>query len=58
MGKGFRTSLGHQQTKKPAVQRASSKLGVKKQKGGYQGAWYWSLPKGLKEIKGVEPARI
>jgi putative DNA primase/helicase len=38
-----------------AVKRASSKLGVKKQKGGYQGAWYWSLPKGLKEIKGDQP---
>jgi len=38
-----------------AVRRASSKLGVKKQKGGYQGAWYWSLPKGLKEIKEAHP---
>lgn len=33
------------------VKRTSSKLGVLKQKGGYQGAWYWSLPKGLKEFK-------
>ncbi len=35
----------------PAVKRESSKLGVRKQKGGYQGAWYWSLPKGSKEHK-------
>jgi putative DNA primase/helicase len=33
------------------VKRTSSKLGVLKQKGGYQGAWYWSLPKGSKEFK-------
>ncbi len=38
-----------------AVKRTSSKLGVRKQKGGYQGAWYWSLPKGVKEPKEILP---
>lgn len=37
------------------VKRTSSKLGVLKQKGGFQGAWYWSLPKGLKEFKETQP---
>ena len=41
-----------------AVKRTSSKLGVLKQKGGYQGAWYWSLPKGSKEFKDLQSFQL